>query len=196
MDSNNVDPSLILLLGQFDGGSFHMADQSLVLSQTGMMLAINGHLPHYSDPFNGHRVSVVAFQHQSAQQLSVHDKKLLCELGFKSHLLVVPKTGEAHTPGLSGAQRVAESAVAAFPEVACTSYDRVLIELCAGSQSRLGQPRKHAVGCCTVRVTADDDLTSVKGVQKVLDVITEYFDKPILIWVSIPCTWGFHMAAS
>ena len=98
--------------------------------------------------------------------------------------------------GLSGAQRVAEPVVAASPNAACAKYDRVFIELCAGSQSRLGQPRERAIRCYTVRVTADDDLTGVAGVQKVLDVITEYFDKPILIWVSIPCTWGFHMAAS
>jgi len=165
-----------------------MADQSLVLSKTGTMLAIDGHLPYYSDPFNGQRVSVFAFQHQSAQQLSVVDKQLLCELGFRSHLLIVPKAGEANTSGLSDAQRVAESAVAASPTVARIKHDRVLIELCAGSQSRLGQPREQAAGCYMVRITADDDLTSIAGVQKVLDVITEYFDKPILIWVSIPCT--------
>ena len=60
-DSNNVGPSLIMLLGNFHGGAFHMADQSLVLHTAGTMMGIDGKQTHYSDPFNGKRVSVVAF---------------------------------------------------------------------------------------------------------------------------------------
>ena len=71
-----------------------------------------------------------------------------------------------------------------------TYPDRVLIEICAGHDSRLGQPRAVADGCVAVRVTVDDDLTSVEGVHKVLDLLSDYLFKPIFIWVSIPCTGG------
>ena len=66
----------------------------------------------------------------------------------------------------------------------------LMIELCAGENSRLCRPSEQAKGCYTVRITAEDDLTSATGRQKVLDVISKYRDTPILIWVSIPCTGG------
>jgi hypothetical protein len=178
-DSNNVGPLLVLLLGRFDGGAFRMADQS-VLSKIGTIVAIDGRLPHYPDPFNGHRVSVIAFQHKSAQRLSAADKRLLVELGFKSRMISTLAPSDAD----------AESVVAASPKVVKEDYNRVLIELCAGQNSRLCRPSEQNEGCYTLRITAEDDLTSARGRQKVLDVISKYHDTPILIWVSIPCTGG------
>jgi len=75
-----------------------MAHQSQVLHRAGTILAINGHLPHYSDPFYGHRVSVVAFQRKSAEQLSMRDKEMLRGLGFMSKLFDMPTKAGASLP--------------------------------------------------------------------------------------------------
>ena len=68
---------------------------------------------------------------------------------------------------------------------AATDPDPVLIERCAGSNSRLGQPRAAAVGCYVQRITVDDDLTSVAGVQTVVDLLEKYDDKHAFIWSNI-----------
>jgi len=60
----------------------------------------------------------------------------------------------------------------------------VLIELCAGSDSWLRQPRAAATGCYVQRITVDNILTSVEGVQKVLDLLQahSYIDQYSLYW--------------
>ena len=105
-------------------------------------------------------------------------------------MLNAPASNGANSSGFSDAQRIAEPVVAASPNAVGAEYNRVLIELCAGGNSRLCQPREQAKGCYTVRITAEDDLTSATGRPKVLDVISKYRDTPILVWVSIPCTGG------
>ena len=72
---------------------------------------------------------------------------------------------------------------------ACT-YNRLLVELCAGGDSLLGRKRRQARGCKCVRVTAEDDLTTESGVAKALEAIRAADGVPILVWVSIPCTGG------
>ena len=39
-----------VLLGEFEGGAFSMADRSFCLDRPGIMLAIDGKEMHYSDP--------------------------------------------------------------------------------------------------------------------------------------------------
>ena len=75
----------MLLLGDFDGGAFHMADQSLVLRQPGIVVNFDGTQPHYSDLFCGRRVSVVAVLHQEAHTLDAAQRKQLEQLGFVLH---------------------------------------------------------------------------------------------------------------
>jgi hypothetical protein len=132
----------------------------------------------------------------------MRDKEMLRGLGFISTLLDTPtQAGGTTAVELSATQRGAEPTVAAYPilpaqhspcrtqhdtQAVATYPDRAPIELCAGHDSRWGQPRAAANGCYTVRITVDDDLTSIEG----LDVLSEYYDKPIFIWVSIPCTGG------
>ena len=70
---------------------------------------------------------------------------------------------------------------------------RVIIEVCCGSQSKMGMYWKDASeGCLVIRVTMEHDFTTTHGLQYVLDAI-EYFNKlsiPILLWFSLPCTGG------
>ena len=68
--------------------------------------------------------------------------------------------------------------------------DRVILEMCTSNNSRIGQQHPWSTGCLVVRITADDDLTSQHGIEKALKVVEQYWDLPLLIWVSIPCTGG------
>ena len=76
--------------------------------------------------------------------------------------------------------------------IACPAkkIDRVIIELCTSTNSRIGQKHQRSEGCLVVRITEDDDLTSSSGVDKALSIIEQYAGLPILIWVSVPCTGG------
>ena len=148
-DKNNIGPSLIMLLGNFTGGAFNMADRSLSLDKPGQMLAIDGTQLHYSDPFYGRRVSVVAFQHNKAGQLSNVDKDRLEKLGFVSPLLA--KASSASSSSQPGEPKVGPPASGSdAPRVAA---DRALNEV-VSEASRLagtdhGPPRvtpdKHYV---------------------------------------------------
>jgi hypothetical protein len=83
VDRNNVGPSVIFLLGDFTGGVFRVADSSIKLDATGHGLFIDGSKPHYSEPFTGSRVSVVAFLHTETTSLSAKDQTYLRYLGFR-----------------------------------------------------------------------------------------------------------------
>jgi hypothetical protein len=63
VDKNNVGPSMIFLLGEFTGGAFRMEGSTGKFDVSGEGLFIDGSKPHYSEPFKGTRVSVVAFLH-------------------------------------------------------------------------------------------------------------------------------------
>ena len=76
-----------------------MADRSLAVDTPGIMLGIDGTQMHYSDPFAGKRVSVVAFQHTSASGLDNQSKDQLKKLGFRSKLLKeVSSASSTHEP--------------------------------------------------------------------------------------------------
>ena len=99
-DSNNVGPSCILLLGDFDGGEFVHSDDQVSTSETGTWFPFDGSRLHSSLEFDGYRVSVVAFQHMHAYRLSDDVKKQLVGLGFRSRML---STGNVRGhPTLSG----------------------------------------------------------------------------------------------
>ena len=69
--------------------------------------------------------------------------------------------------------------------------DRKLLEFCCSETSRLGQDRFVASGCAVVRLTAKDDLTTDKGLQKALEEVRSTSDgEPLHLWGSLPCTAG------
>ena len=84
-DSNNTGLSAIVLLGEFTGGRFAMSDQSdgLAADDRGTALIIDGCKPHYSEPFKGFRISVVAFMHKSTMDLPSPQLEYLRSLGFR-----------------------------------------------------------------------------------------------------------------
>ena len=61
-----------------------MSDQSHGLADidVGTALIIDGTKPHYSEPFNGFRVSVVAFMHKATMDLPAPQLDYLRSLGF------------------------------------------------------------------------------------------------------------------
>ena len=68
--------------------------------------------------------------------------------------------------------------------------DRVILGLCTSHNSRLGKETQFSKGRLVVRITEDDDLTSMSCVKKAIKIMYEYRHLPILVWVSIPCTGG------
>jgi hypothetical protein len=51
----------------------------------------------------------------------------------------------------------------------------------------MGHSKYTKNGCTVVRLTADDDVNSIKGQQKALDAIK---DANTDLWIAIPCTGG------
>ena len=86
------------------------------------------------------------------------------------------------------------AAVAASPAPGCTINkisNRRLLEFCCGPHSRLGGEKFISDGCLVIRLTIDDDMTTVSGLQKALEGVTsagrgEY----VHLWGSLPCTGG------
>ena len=83
-DANNTGLSAIVLFGEFSGGKFAMSDESHSLEShdVGTALIIDGTKLHYSEPFNGYRVSVVAFLHNATMDLPASQLGYLRWLGF------------------------------------------------------------------------------------------------------------------
>ena len=71
--------------------------------------------------------------------------------------------------------------------------DRVLIEICCGKDSRIGQKTTYSKGCVIIRITIDDDFATASGANNILLALPKYMDYLILVWVSIPCTGGDAM---
>ena len=81
MDSNNLGPSCLLLLGKFDKGAFRCVDGSYDVVNPRTAMIIDGHLPHWSEEFAASRVSIVAFCHKGTCDLSADQLDYLRSLG-------------------------------------------------------------------------------------------------------------------
>jgi hypothetical protein len=82
-DKNNEGLSLIILLGDFSGGSFVTEGWKLTKDEVGTIAVIDGRKPHWSTPFKGMRFSIIAFLHQSTAHLTEQERKYLHTLGFR-----------------------------------------------------------------------------------------------------------------
>ena len=70
---------------------------------------------------------------------------------------------------------------------------RLLIEVCCGPRSKLGDSRYRDNGDCrVVRITILDDFRLDTGLAKAMNAIDEFHGPPsaILAWISLPCTGG------
>ena len=92
-DANNTGLSAIVLLGEFTGGRFTMSDQShsLTTDDRGTALIIDGSQLHYSEPFEGYRISVVAFLHKATMDLASSQLEYLRSLGFRLPCEALPE---------------------------------------------------------------------------------------------------------
>ena len=63
-DGANFKGSLILLLGDFTGGALCF-DDGRRITETGVWHAFDGHLPHWVEPFDGERFSIILFNNPS-----------------------------------------------------------------------------------------------------------------------------------
>jgi hypothetical protein len=54
----------------------------------------------------------------------------------------------------------------------------------------LGQPSKYSSGCKVVRLTIDDDLRTIEGLEKALEIVKRCPRGRTLLWSSMPCAGG------
>ena len=72
-------------------------------------------------------------------------------------------------------------------------FSRLMIEVCCGSTSILGEVAKEKYPECEVlRITKNKDLNNVDTRKSILSKAKSYaaVSKPILVWASLPCTGG------
>ena len=81
-DSNNDGPSVMFVLGDFTGGNFGTAAGKQFTIGCGEAMIFNGKQHHWSEVFQGTRVSIVYFAHSTYSMLSVSDRDRLLKLGF------------------------------------------------------------------------------------------------------------------
>ena len=83
------------------GGRFTISDRShsLTSDDRGTALIIDGSQLHYSEPFKGYRISIVAFLHKATMDLASSQLEYLRSLGFRipmSEALPKPCTDVTH----------------------------------------------------------------------------------------------------
>ena len=184
----------MFLLGTFKGGEYRSERLSYNINHPRTARNVDGTVPHWSEPFEGKRISIVAFLHNRTADLDKRDKKYLASLGFVLERTspLPPLACQPSDPvsGPGGKPRPLQSvSSASAPSESRPVYNRRIVEYCCGRNSLLGRPRLSADGCEVVRITADDDVTTPKGKRKVIDAIRNT-SLPVLLWVSIPCTGG------
>ena len=72
-------------------------------------------------------------------------------------------------------------------------FSRLMIEVCCGSTSILGEVAKEKYPECEVlRITKNEDLNNVDTRKSILSKAKSHaaVSKPILVWASLPCTGG------
>jgi hypothetical protein len=69
-------------------------------------------------------------------------------------------------------------------------FDRVSIEWCCGRNSKLGQPSTYSTGCKAIRLTIDDDLRAVEGLENAFEIAKQCPRGKTLLWSSMPCAGG------
>ena len=78
VDKGNEGLSILITAGKYDGGEFYIGNRLILPSgATGHAVIIDGHKMHSSRPYSGLRYSVVAFKHESINQLTPKDLELL-----------------------------------------------------------------------------------------------------------------------
>ena len=97
------------------------------------------------------------------------------------------------------AQQPMRKASAAPTAGACRStrpeaqFSRLMIEICCGPTSILGEVAKEKYPECEVlRITKNEDLNNIDTRKSILSKAKSYaaVSKPILVWASLPCTGG------
>jgi hypothetical protein len=171
VDKNNVGPSMIFLLGEFTGGAFRVQGSPAKFAASGQGLFIDGSKPHYSEPFTGTRVSVVAFLHKETANLSMKDR---CYLRYLRFQFGGPGS-DVFPCGIRG----------------CTGEEpqRTIVEFCCEPDSLMGQPTEASCGCLIVRLTEGDDMTSQSGMAKAMAALRSA-GSSVMLWGSLPCTGG------
>jgi hypothetical protein len=75
-------------------------------------------------------------------------------------------------------------------ETETNEFDQVIIEWCCGNKSMLGQPSKHSSSCKVVRLTIDDDLRTIEGFEKTLEIVKQRPRGETLLWSPMPRAGG------
>lgn len=82
VDRNNVGPSWICALGDFRGGALWTRDRGEIDVRGPSWTRFDGHVEHATCPFEGERVSFIAFTHRAYNRLNPADCDAARALGF------------------------------------------------------------------------------------------------------------------
>jgi hypothetical protein len=69
-------------------------------------------------------------------------------------------------------------------------FEWVIIEWCYGRDSRLGRPSKYSQVCKVIRLTIDDDLRTLNGLHRALEIVEQCPQDRTLLWSAMPCAGG------
>eukprot|EP00435_Cladocopium_sp_Y103_P009439 s1446_g2.t1 len=114
-------------------------------------------------------------------------------LKLLSHVNVLAKkSGSAKSQQLSPTQAAAAAnsprGLGAGPKP-----NRLLVEMCCHSESKLSEPRKESEGCHILQFTERSDLLDANVRREISRQVND-FEGDVLVWVSIPCTGGTSWA--
>ena len=186
----NNGRSLVMLLGEFDGGNIVSGDVNS--NDTCAMFVYDGRDSFWSEPSTGQRFLVEAYLHDDVPNWTDEHCKYLTTLGFR-----LPASGSiaevSSVPAGDGVNPVAPGPAGAGADkcvyscLVSESHDRVLVEGCCEYDSLLQKRTKFSRGCKVVPITKDDDFSSEAGILKCIESIKGPSDT---LWFSAPCTGG------
>ena len=114
-------------------------------------------------------------------------------LSLMSHVLVKgrPSKPQSASTDKPQPQVVASSGSSGEPR-AGLSPNRLIVEICCNPNSKLSDTsREVAVGCKVVQFTERHNLLDEKYRDYVLEIVNSFpGGKPVLLWLSLPCTGG------
>ena len=169
-----------------------MEDPTKELNKPATARIYDGTKLHWSEPFEGNRISIIAFLHSSTKDLDDHDLHTLKQWGFN-----IPNQ---HTGSAGCGSRSVDtvepldrlgngSAVVLPPDGSRGTTKRTILEYCCGPHSHMGRRTPHSEGCKVIRLTEQLDMTTAAGLEYALAQADEAGDHCHL-WSSIPCTGG------
>ena len=181
-DSNNRGPSVMFVLGKFDGGFFGTAAGKHIAVGGGEVIIFNGLQDHWSNPFSGgDRVSIVFFVHDHVDRLPRCDQDRLRKLGFSWS---TTDEGQASEEVPLLAEPVVSRRHGKYSE---DPIVRNFVHGCCEKGSLMTRPSPASTHTRFLEITKNHDIRTREAIDAAKSAITGPRDT--FFWCS-PCTGG------